>query len=172
MKRISDSARDRRLQGDHPGEARAESNDRAPGYPAISLRGPGVSFFPLGRGRSDAEDDEAGVCNIHTFRKESAAMSATPAPRRALLSVSDKTGLVAFAEGLLRLGYELLSTGGTASTLSQAGLPVTNVSDVTGFPEMLEGRVKTLHPAVHAGLLADRAKPEHLAAIAAQGIRA
>ncbi|HLV81238.1 MAG TPA: bifunctional phosphoribosylaminoimidazolecarboxamide formyltransferase/IMP cyclohydrolase [Chthonomonadaceae bacterium] len=99
-------------------------------------------------------------------------MSATPAPRRALLSVSDKTGLVAFAEGLLRLGYELLSTGGTASTLSQAGLPVTNVSDVTGFPEMLEGRVKTLHPAVHAGLLADRAKPEHLAAIAAQGIRA
>jgi phosphoribosylaminoimidazolecarboxamide formyltransferase/IMP cyclohydrolase len=90
----------------------------------------------------------------------------TPAPRRALLSVSDKSGLVDFARGLHELGYEILSTGGTASTLANAGLPVTNVSEVTGFPEMLEGRVKTLHPAVHGGILADRAKPEHLQAIA------
>ena len=67
-------------------------------------------------------------------------------------------------------GYEILSTGGTASALSAAGLPVTMVSDVTGFPEMLEGRVKTLHPAIHGGLLADRSKPEHMAAIADHGI--
>jgi phosphoribosylaminoimidazolecarboxamide formyltransferase / IMP cyclohydrolase len=106
-------------------------------------------------------------------RKELIRMSTptTPSARRALLSVSDKNGLVEFARGLHTEGYEILSTGGTAAALSQAGLPVTNVSDVTGFPEMLEGRVKTLHPAVHGGILADRAKPEHLAAIAAHDIR-
>jgi phosphoribosylaminoimidazolecarboxamide formyltransferase/IMP cyclohydrolase len=91
--------------------------------------------------------------------------------RRALLSVSDKTGLVAFAEGLVAHGFEIISTGGTATALANAGLPVLNISDVTGFPEMLEGRVKTLHPAVHGGLLADRAKPAHLKAIAAQEIQ-
>jgi phosphoribosylaminoimidazolecarboxamide formyltransferase/IMP cyclohydrolase len=91
--------------------------------------------------------------------------------RRALLSVSDKTGLIEFAQGLHRLGYEIVSTGGTASALAAAGVPVLNVSDVTGFPEMLEGRVKTLHPAVHGGILADRAKPAHLAAIAEHAIR-
>src|SRR5580693_5379344 len=94
-----------------------------------------------------------------------------PSPtRRALLSVSDKGGLVEFARGLQELGYEIVSTGGTAAALTQAGLPVTNVSDITGFPEMLEGRVKTLHPAVHGGILADRSKPDHLAAIAEHGI--
>lgn len=91
--------------------------------------------------------------------------------RRALLSVSDKAGLVEFAKGLVDLGFEVISTGGTATALASAGLPVLNISDVTGFPEMLEGRVKTLHPAVHGGLLADRAKPAHLKAIAEQGIR-
>src|SRR5579871_3067179 len=95
----------------------------------------------------------------------------TPTGRRALLSVSDKSGLVEFARCLHELGYEILSTGGTAAALSKAGLPVTNVSDVTGFPEMLEGRVKTLHPAVHGGILADRAKPGHLDAIASHEIR-
>jgi phosphoribosylaminoimidazolecarboxamide formyltransferase/IMP cyclohydrolase len=99
-----------------------------------------------------------------------AAGAARPSVRRALLSVSDKNGLIEFARGLHELGYQLLSTGGTASALANAGLPVTNVSDVTGFPEMLEGRVKTLHPAVHGGILADRAKPEHLEAIAAHDI--
>ncbi len=92
------------------------------------------------------------------------------AKRRALLSVSDKSGLIAFAQGLHELGYELISTGGTAAALSQAALPVLNVSDLTGFPEMLDGRVKTLHPAVHGGLLADRSKPEHMEAIARQNI--
>lgn len=91
--------------------------------------------------------------------------------RRALLSVSDKSGLAEFAQGLTALGFELISTGGTATALSNAGLSVLNISEVTGFPEMLEGRVKTLHPAVHGGLLADRAKPEHLAAIAEHEIR-
>src|SRR5579862_2713362 len=91
--------------------------------------------------------------------------------RRALLSVSDKTGLAAFAKGLSELGFEILSTGGTAAALTNAGIAVVNVSDVTRFPEMLEGRVKTLHPAVHGGILADRAKPEHLEAILRHDIR-
>ena len=92
------------------------------------------------------------------------------APRRALLSVSDKTGLVEFATGLTKLGFEIVSTGGTAKSLSSAGLKVLSISNVTGFPEMLEGRVKTLHPAVHGGLLADRSKAEHLKAIADHNI--
>ena len=84
---------------------------------------------------------------------------------RALLSVSDKTGLIDFARGLAELGWELVSTGGTARALRDAGLAVTDVSDVTGFPEMMDGRVKTLHPAVHGGLLARRDVPEHMAAL-------
>lgn len=91
--------------------------------------------------------------------------------QRALLSVSDKTGLVEFARGLAEMDVELLSTGGTAKALADAGLPVTALSDVTHFPEMLDGRVKTLHPAVHGGILARRDIPEHLATIAAHGIR-
>lgn len=88
----------------------------------------------------------------------------------ALLSVSDKTGLVEFASGLQALGFTLLSTGGTAKALRSVGLAVTDVSDVTQFPEMLDGRVKTLHPAVHGGLLARRDLPAHMAAIAEHGI--
>ncbi len=84
-----------------------------------------------------------------------------PRPRRALLSVSDKAGLVSFAEGLVAAGFELVSTGGTARTLREAGLPVTDVAAVTGFPEMLDGRVKTLHPRVHGGILADRRLEAH-----------
>ncbi|MBI3747668.1 MAG: bifunctional phosphoribosylaminoimidazolecarboxamide formyltransferase/IMP cyclohydrolase [Chloroflexi bacterium] len=89
------------------------------------------------------------------------ADGAIPVPRRALLSVSDKTGLAAFAAGLVRAGFELVSTGGTARALREAGLPVTDVADVTGFPEMLDGRVKTLHPRVHGGILADRRLADH-----------
>src|ERR1044071_6812518 len=81
--------------------------------------------------------------------------------RRALLSVSDKTGLVEFAQALRGFGVEILSTGGTAKALRDAGLEVRDVSDVTGFPEMLDGRVKTLHPRVHGGILAVRDNPEH-----------
>ena len=84
---------------------------------------------------------------------------------RALLSVSDKTGIVEFARGLSELGYEILSTGGTARTLTAASVPCTEVSDVTGFPECLDGRVKTLHPKIHGGILADKDKPEHLATL-------
>ena len=91
--------------------------------------------------------------------------------RRALLSVSDKVGLVIFARGLAELGFELLSTGGTAKALEDAGLSVTPVETATGFPEMLGGRVKTLHPAIHGGILARRDLPEDLAAIAAVGIQ-
>jgi len=90
-----------------------------------------------------------------------AADARAPVPRRALLSVSDKTGLVELATGLVELGFELLSTGGTARTLRDAGLPVTDVSAVTGSPEMLDGRVKTLHPRIHGAILADRRDPVH-----------
>ena len=89
------------------------------------------------------------------------ADAVVPLPRRALLSVSDKTGLVAFAAGLVTAGFELVSTGGTARALREAGLPVTDVAAVTGFPEMLDGRVKTLHPRVHGGILADRRLASH-----------
>ena len=90
---------------------------------------------------------------------------------RALLSVSDKTGIVDVARGLASRGFELVSTGGTARALAEAGLAVTNVSDITGFPEMMEGRVKTLHPAVHGGILARRDHPQDLRAIAQHGIQ-
>src|SRR5438105_1462259 len=87
--------------------------------------------------------------------------------RRALLSVSDKTGLVEFARELhAKYGVELIATGGTKKALADAGLPVKDVSELTGFPEILDGRVKTLHPAIYAGLLAKRDKPEHLATLA------
>ncbi len=88
----------------------------------------------------------------------------------ALLSVSDKTGIVELAKRLNALGIRLLSTGGTAKLLAEQGLPVTEVAEVTGFPEMLDGRVKTLHPKVHGGLLARRDLPEHMAALATHGI--
>ena len=89
---------------------------------------------------------------------------------RALLSVSDKTGIVELARGLAAQGFQLLSTGGTAKLLAENGLAVTEVADHTGFPEMLDGRVKTLHPTVHGGLLARRDLPEHMAALATHGI--
>ena len=85
---------------------------------------------------------------------------------RALLSVSDKTGLVDFAQALARRGFDLVSTGGTARVLQQAGLAVVGISEVTGFPEMMDGRVKTLHPLVHGGILARRDRADDLAAAA------
>ena len=90
---------------------------------------------------------------------------------RALLSVSDKTGLVEFATALVGYGVELISTGGTAKTLKEAGLKVIDVAEVTGFPEMMDGRVKTLHPKVHGALLAIRANKEHAAALAKHAIK-
>jgi phosphoribosylaminoimidazolecarboxamide formyltransferase/IMP cyclohydrolase len=91
--------------------------------------------------------------------------------RRALLSVTDKTGLVEFAQALAGFGVELVSTGGTARVLREAGLAVKDIGDLTGFPEMLDGRVKTLHPKVHGGLLYKRGNAEHEAAVAAHGIQ-
>jgi len=92
--------------------------------------------------------------------------------RRALVSVYDKTGLVPLAQGLHAAGVDIVSTGSTAKTIAEAGIPVTPVEDVTGFPEVLDGRVKTLHPHVHAGLLADQRKPEHVSALAELGVAA
>jgi phosphoribosylaminoimidazolecarboxamide formyltransferase / IMP cyclohydrolase len=90
---------------------------------------------------------------------------------RALLSVWDKTGIVEFARGLSRLGVEIVSSGGTGAVLREAGVPVTEISDVTGFPELLGGRVKTLHPAVHAGILAVRGDAQHASDLNRHGIR-
>lgn len=89
---------------------------------------------------------------------------------RALVSVSDKSGIVSFARGLVARGWELISTGGTAHTLADNGLPVMSVADLTGFPEMMDGRLKTLHPAVHGGILARRDRPADLAALNVQRI--
>ena len=117
---------------------------------------------------------------IHFPTKRATALPTspeTPSPndlkpiRRALLSVTDKTGLVAFAQVLAGFGVELVSTGGTARALREAGLQVQDISDLTGFPEMLDGRVKTLHPRVHGGLLYIRGKAEHEAAVAEHGIQ-
>ena len=91
-------------------------------------------------------------------------------PRRALVSVSDKTGLEAFVRGLVQLGFEILSTGGTRRSLEQAGIPVIDVASYTGFPEIMDGRVKTLHPRIHGGILGRPDLPEDAAAIAAHGI--
>src|SRR5713226_9404271 len=93
-----------------------------------------------------------------------------PKIARVLLSVTDKTGLPAFARSLTALGAELISTGGTARLIRDQGIPVKDVSEVTGFPEMLDGRVKTLHPIIAAGILAIRGNADHMRAIAAQGI--
>ena len=90
--------------------------------------------------------------------------------RTALLSVSDKSGIVPFAQKLHQLGIKLISTGGTAKLLTENNLPVVEVASLTNFPEMLDGRVKTLHPMVHGGLLAKRDDPLHMAALATHGI--
>ncbi|NOX19885.1 MAG: hypothetical protein GXO99_01290 [Nitrospirae bacterium] len=91
--------------------------------------------------------------------------------QRAIISVSDKSGIVEFAKALNDFGVEILSTGGTAKKIKDAGVPVTEVSDYTGFPEMLDGRVKTLHPMIHGGILALRDNPEHMKALQAHGIK-
>ena len=90
--------------------------------------------------------------------------------KRALISVSDKSGILDLARGLVEAGYEIVSSGGTASELASAGIPVTKVAEVTGSPEILGGRVKTLHPKIHGGILADRRKKEHVAELEEQGI--
>src|SRR5215813_6293404 len=91
---------------------------------------------------------------------------------RVLISVTDKTGVADFARGLHELGAELISTGGTARLLRESGVPVKDVYEVTGFPEMLDGRVKTLHPKIAGGLLAIRSNAEHMRALAEHGIAA
>ena len=100
----------------------------------------------------------AGYANIHLLTEREGDVKV----KRALISVSDKTGLEEFVKGLHGLGVEIISTGGTAKAIARAGIPVIEVSDYTGFPEMLDGRVKTLHPKIHGGLLALRENPEHM----------
>ena len=90
--------------------------------------------------------------------------------QRALISTYDKTGLISLAKTLVQQGVEILSTGGTANTLRESGIEIREVSDYTGFPEMLDGRVKTLHPKIHGGLLAIRDNPDHVTQASNQGI--
>src|SRR5690349_2674285 len=90
--------------------------------------------------------------------------------RRVLISVTDKTGIIDFARALSELGAEIVSTGGTARMIRETGVPVRDVSEVTGFPEMLDGRVKTMHPKISGGILAIRERPDHMSAIADHGI--
>lgn len=90
---------------------------------------------------------------------------------RALISVSDKTGIVAFAQGLVEQGVEIISTGGTKHTLDQAGIKTLSIEEVTGFPEMMDGRVKTLHPKIHGGLLGRRDLPSHMEAMETENIQ-
>ncbi len=133
---------------------RAAEHRLLPRAVALLLAGPGV----------------VGVEGRRTTIDAAAADRALPTPRRALLSASDKTGLPDFGRGLVARGFELVSTGGTARALREAGLPVTDVSAVTGFAEVLDGRVKTLHPSIHAGVLADRRRAEHREALISAGI--
>ena len=91
--------------------------------------------------------------------------------KRALISVTDKTGIVEFASGLIGLGYEVVSTGGTMKQLREAGLDCIAIDDVTGFPEILDGRVKTLHPMVHGGLLFRRDDPKHVETVEKMNIQ-
>src|SRR4051812_3696639 len=93
-----------------------------------------------------------------------------PKIARVLISVTDKTGIIDFARSLSALGAELISTGGTARMIRDEGIPVKDVSEITGFPEMLDGRVKTMHPKIAGGILAMRGNPEHMHAISAHGI--
>ena len=93
-----------------------------------------------------------------------------PRIERALISVTDKTGIQELGKDLAGFGVQILSTGGTAKVLAESGIPITEVSDFTGFPEMLDGRVKTLHPKIHGGILAIRSRPEHAAAMNTHGI--
>src|SRR5215468_10838142 len=94
-----------------------------------------------------------------------------PRIQRAILSVTDKTGIADFARKLRSMGVEMISTGGTAKLLRDSGIPVKDISDLTGFPEMLDGRVKTLHPKVHGGILHRRDDPKHIAAVTEHGIQ-
>jgi phosphoribosylaminoimidazolecarboxamide formyltransferase/IMP cyclohydrolase len=121
------------------------------------------------RDRIQAVEKPLYVATIRRLLKELPEMSRIPV-RRALVSVSDKTGVAELAQGLHAAGVELVSTGSTAARIAEAGVPVTAVEDVTGFPEILDGRVKTLHPHVHAGLLADPRDPGHTATLDQRGI--
>ncbi len=94
-----------------------------------------------------------------------------PKIKRALISVTDKSGVAELAKALHEMGVEIISTGGTARVIREAGVPVVDVSEVTGFPEMLDGRVKTLHPKIHGGILAIRSNPEHMRQLEEQGIK-
>src|SRR3984957_4641766 len=115
---------------------------------------------------SDPSGTVSGEVDVVTSADTDGTGPAAGGPKiaRALLSVSDKTGIVDFARGLADLGIEIISTGGTAAALTDVGIPVRPIDDLTGFPEIMDGRVKTLHPKLYAGLLAGRSDAAHVAA--------
>ena len=150
-----------------PGGAR----NGAPRGRARALPG-GDTHAREGRARIDADDPRVvrSMSETTADTGNETADDGAIRVRRALISVSDKTGVADFAKGLAALGVEILSTGGTAGALREAGLEVTDVSEFTGQEEILDGRVKTLHPRLHAALLARRDDPEHMATLAREGI--
>ncbi|PNH08189.1 Bifunctional purine biosynthesis protein PurH, partial [Tetrabaena socialis] len=156
---------------------RGEQQQVAPAT-AIQSR---ISAKPLLAGRAVVADKSLLVGR--SACQQLKATAAPPAPAassmsptavtgrpRALISLSDKTNLDVLVKGLAELGIDIISTGGTATSIQNTGVACAKVEDVTGFPEMLDGRVKTLHPAVHGGILAIRDKPEHMSAIAKHNI--
>src|SRR5690606_30632654 len=140
---------------------------RAPGNP-LALPAP-VSFHKhravLGRQKIIVPADPARSLSVMAVASKNIPAPDLVKARRALLSVSDKTGLAELARALHAAGVELVSTGGTAKAIAAEGIPVRDVSDITGFPEIMDGRVKTLHPSVHGGLLAIRDDADHAAAM-------
>ncbi|GIL66614.1 hypothetical protein Vafri_20102 [Volvox africanus] len=150
---------------------------------SAAMTQPRLVTKPLLAGRPVVPEASSVLLVGRAARQQLKATAAPPAPApssmpsqantgnpRALISLSDKTNLDMLVKGLAELGIEIVSTGGTATSIQNAGVPCAKVEDVTGFPEMLDGRVKTLHPAVHGGILAIRDKPEHMAAIAKHNI--
>src|SRR5947209_19532338 len=139
--------------------------------PCGCSRGARCGWTPATREGSSSSDRVAPM-EPGTQASQSSARVAPGEVRvaRALLSVSDKTGIVEFAQGLADLGIEIISTGGTANALTEAGISVRSISDLTGFPEIMDGRVKTLHPRLYAGLLAVRENPGHMQAASEQNV--
>ena len=147
--------------------SRVLASERAPTGFAGTAPAAGDSAHPATAGAGDRDGVPAGTCSAGGKWR---AMTGIVPSRRALISVSDKTGLVPFAQALAARGVEILSTGGSARALRDAGVPVKEVSEHTGFPEILDGRVKTLVPQIHGGILGRRDSPEHLAQMEAHGI--
>src|SRR5947209_3036029 len=157
------------MSGGGSGNTGASAGSRV-SLPIAVLLGRGSSGLRVSYARAIAEPVDPDLAPATGAVLPDALPAGSIRVRRALLSVSDKRGIVEFARGLAELGIEVVSTGGTAGELTEAGLHVRSIDDLTGFPEIMEGRVKTLHPKLHAGLLAVRDNPDHMREAAEQEV--